>query len=360
MKQLLLSLLVLALATPACGDTVRITQDNLLAAVARAKPGDVIQLPAGSYALPPLKRIVKQGPPVIIEPMPGARVIIGPWLIIQSEGITLRGLEFRPLDKGYGLQVAQSKRIEVSDSLFEAATENQERAKGLQIKGSEEITVSKTRFRHLRYGLMGSDVKNLVISDSEFREIYGDAVRGWVNSSNIVIRGNYFTNIYIPNSQPTHVDAIQFWTVDAKYPISDVVIENNVYERGDGDPAQGVFLGNESMTPYERILIRNNAIVGSTWNGIWVVGGRDVTITGNLVQPMKWSARHAGKYDRVYPRIVVKAIEGGLVRGNIAKISKDDKTALPKIEKNSDAPIAAFGDYSAERNWVKSGGKSLK
>jgi len=360
MKRVLLGALVLALASPACGDTLRVNQANLVAAVSRAQPGDVIQLPAGEYALPPLKRIVKSGRPVIIEPMPGARVVVGPWLIIQSEGITLRGLEFRPLATGYALQVAQSKRIDVQNGVFEAAEADQEKARGLQIKDSEGVKVTNTRFRHLRYALMGSNVKDLLVEGNDFRNIYGDAMRGWVNSSNLVIRKNFFTDIYIPTASPTHVDAIQFWTVGATAPITDLLIENNVYQRGDGDPAQGIFLGNESMTPYERVTIRNNAIVGSTWNGIWVVGGKDVTITNNLVQHMKWSQRHGDEYDRVQPRIVVKAIEGGLVEGNTARIAKDPKTSLPKIGKNSDAPVAKFGDYTAQQAWIRSGGSSLK
>jgi hypothetical protein len=348
---LLAGLLWLAATSALAATPWPATPKAAIAALKAAAPGEVFQLPDGQVTLPALSGVLKAAPGIFIEPAPGAVVSAGPWLISASAGITVRGLTFTSLATGYAVQVAGSQRITFADDVFEAAVADREAARGLQIKSSQDITVERSRFRNLRYGLMGDHVDGFLAEDNDFRDIHGDAVRGWADSSHLTFRGTRCSDLYIPVADPTHVDCIQFWTAGATKGTTDLLIEGTVYTRGDGDPAQGVFLGNERSLPYERVTIRDNAIVGSTWNGIWVVIAKDVTITDNLVQHMAWSPRHAADYATVRPRIVIKSVDGGLVSGNAARIAVDAKTPLPPMSGNTEPADAAFGDYSALVAW---------
>jgi nitrous oxidase accessory protein NosD len=352
MRMFTILLAFLAVGSAACAKVLRPSSDDVSEAVRRAAPGDRIQLSSGVQRLVVIKK-TNTGPAIVIEPAPGARPILSGSLVSASEGLVIRGVEVQPGATGYGLQIAGATRIRVEDVTFAAAAEDREAARGLQIKNSRDIAVTGSRFRNLRYGLMGDGVSGLLVEGNDFRSIYGDGMRGWVNSDNIVIRGNTFTDHFIPTSNPTHVDAIQFWTVNAVRPTTDVLIERNTITRGDGDPMQGIFVGNEKAVPYERVTIRDNAIVGSTWNGIWLVAGKEIVIENNLVQPMEWAERHTAEFGHIVPRIVVKNIQGGSVRGNVARIAADRKAALPDMRDNRPPKTAAFGDLSTLKAWKK-------
>ena len=327
------------------------TPADVPGAIKAAQAGDVIQLPAGFSKLV-ISKVVNAGEPIVIE---GGADLAG-CMIADSEGFTIRGAAFgaekdASLTRArYGLQILRSSRITVDGCRFAAPVELQEFARGLQLRESSRIVVAGCVFERLRYGVGTQDVSRVQVANCRFASIFGDAIRGWVNSQHITISGNDFTDIIIP-AAGDHIDAIQFWTVGATKPTTDVLIEGNVYVRGEGDPAQGIFVGNERMIPFERVTIRGNAVVGSTWNGIWLVGGKDVVIEDNLVLPMAWAERHVAEYGHIAPRIVVKSIEGGAVRGNVARIASDPKTPLPPIEGNTEPAAAAFGDLAALKAW---------
>jgi hypothetical protein len=79
-----------------------------------------------------------------------------------------------------------------------------------------------------------------------------------------------------------HPDAIQFLTAGSKAPATDIRVTGNVVFRGEGQATQGIFLRDQVGTlPFERVTIADNLIVGTGYNGILVMGAKDLAITGN-------------------------------------------------------------------------------
>lgn len=323
---------------------------DLRAALAAAQSGDEIRLPAGQYKLPSLTAVQKD---VVISGEPGATVV-GGWVLTGCVGLTLRDLAIVSPLKGYGLQVKSSQRIRVERCAItgEAPEGSQPQGRGVQWTYCQEAAVVDCTFRRLRYGLMGSAVDKGEFSRNDLRDIWGDAMRGWSDSSDLLFEHNYATDLFIPTDVATHPDAFQFWTTNATKPTVGLTLRGNVYERGRGDPLQGLFLNDESGVGYRNVLIEGNAVVGPTWDGISVTGGRDIIVRDNLVQPVAFDpVRHASFIaEKVNPRIMIKR-SAGIVTGNLARLSIAKGQTGLTVEAGPEPALAEAGDLSTLRAW---------
>ena len=203
---------------------------------------------------------------------------------IAFEAVKVQGsLDGDPANDGYGMVIRFVSDFRVENSNFEQLT------RGLVISQADRILVKKNRFH---------DIKS---DGSNFAEV-----------TSVTIDGNHFTDFY--PAFPDHPDAIQFWTKSTSKASSDIIIRNNVILMGSGRGLQGIFLRDELITlPYSRVNISNNIIyVSDTYNGITVMGGRDVTVSRNTVVSMP--------DDKFLLRIRLENIDGGSVEGNVSDI----------------------------------------
>ncbi|MCW5760580.1 MAG: right-handed parallel beta-helix repeat-containing protein, partial [Phenylobacterium sp.] len=179
-------------------------------------------------------------------------------------------------------------------------------AGGLQVRSSTDVSITNSTFEQLYWGVSHLDDTRLTISDNEFHDLRMDGVRGG-GSSFVTIARNSFRDFHIKEGD--HGDVIQFWTTNTTSSAHDILIENNIFVRGDGYIVQGICLRDEvGDLPYEHVVIRGNLVAGATFNAITVGNSRDVTLEGNIVQ----------SFDDHDAYILLRNVSGATVDGNSA------------------------------------------
>src|SRR3546814_397544 len=80
-------------------------------------------------------------------------------------------------------------------------------------------------------------------------------------------------------------DLIQLWTTNTTESARNISITGNVFERGDGDIIQGIFLRDQSggKLPYQDVTISDNIVLGGMYNGISVGNANGLVMTDNVV-----------------------------------------------------------------------------
>ena len=151
------------------------------------------------------------------------------------------------------------------------------------IENTNSISVSNSTFYNLHDGLSHFNGDGLSVTNNSFYHLFDDGVRGG-GTSDVTISGNSFTDQHFDATDIAHPDAIQFWTTGTTAAVSNIIIANNTYTRGAGNPAQGIFFRDElGGLPYSNVKILNNTITGSLYNGIEVIDGTNFLISGNVV-----------------------------------------------------------------------------
>lgn len=258
---------------------------GLVAALKSAASGDVIQLAAGEYSPIALRGVNINGEVTITSQDPNAPAVLNGLTVRDCAGLTFRELEFKvdPAKADYPFLVFGSKNV-VLDNLHVHGTLDGDESNdiaALMIRESTNVSVTNSEFEQLRHGVAHIDCEQLTIADNYFHDIRTDGVRGG-GSSDVTISGNYFTNFHM--AEGDHADAIQFWTTNTTEPASDIVVSGNVIVRGNGDPIQGIFFRDQvGNLEFQNVRITDNLVVGGTYNGISVNGGRGVVISGNTV-----------------------------------------------------------------------------
>lgn len=257
---------------------------TLKTALSSAKAGDTILLQPGVYSVINLSKVNFTGEVTIASADSGRPAVLTGLEISNSSNLTFDGLEW---DTSRGVQakpfvVSGSKNIRFKDLDVHGSLNSnpQDDRTGLLIRGSDKVTVEGSTFHELQSGVAHLDCTNLSILDNTFDGIQMDGVRGG-GSSWVTIAGNSFTN-FRPESGD-HPDAIQFWTTNTTTSAHDITITDNVFLRGSGARAQGIFLGNEVNLPYDNVTISGNLMAGTMYNGIYVYKATDVTVTNNVV-----------------------------------------------------------------------------
>lgn len=266
------------------GRTVSTTA-GLLAAVAKAKPGDSIALAPGNYSGVLLRNISFADKPVVLKSVdPSRPAILKDLALINVSGLTLSGLELYagPSSGMFGFKVQQSRRITL-DRLVVHADRSVD-GKGispLMIRLSENVTVQDSEFHHVWHGVTMLDCRAVEIRGNRFHDLRTDAIRGG-GVSDLLVEDNVMTDFF--PEEKDHPDAIQLWSTNQTAAARNIVIRGNQVIRGKGKPAQGVFIRDTfDKLPFENVEISNNIIVGGLFNGIAIRGVKGAVIRGNQV-----------------------------------------------------------------------------
>jgi len=152
----------------------------------------------------------------------------------------------------------------------------------VQVRDSTDVSVSNSHFTNLGNGLSHLDSDRLTITNNTFNTIRVDGIHGG-GTSDVLIANNIFSSFY--RNPGEHPDAIQFWTTNTDSSAHDIVIRDNLIIRGDGNPMQGIFVGDESKGkhPFINLTITGNTVVGSMYNGIAVSQASHALISDNTV-----------------------------------------------------------------------------
>lgn len=323
------------------------TTAELVAALAKAKAGDVIQLASGTYSDVNLTGLNFSEAVRITSADPANPAVFTDLKINRSDGLSFSHihLEATAGSDNYIFLTAASKNISfdhmvISGQPGDAAYEQQP----FLMRDSSGITITNSEFTHAFNALNMWRNSDVTITDNIFHDIRCDGIRGSIYSD-ITIARNFFTDFHPRGAIGTtgdHADAIQLWTDGLNGPTTNVTISDNLFVRGDGLQIQGIFLRDTvGGMPFTDVTITGNTIIGGMYNGIAVMGGENVTITDNNVtglpdQP-SW--------------IRVTDVAGGTVADNIAtsymqtnvsgiKFSSNDK--ILSSNGNAEKALEAF------------------
>jgi hypothetical protein len=258
---------------------------QLVAALHGARGGDTILLAPGDYDGVKIENLSFDVPVVIRSADPARPAALKDLTLAGAGGLRFRGLEFvvNPSGPLIQFQALRSKDIEFAElyvhgSLDGDPTNDQ---LGILIRQSSNVTVRQSEFRQLRTGILHMNSENVVLANNFLHEIRTDGIDG-VGSSSVTISNNFFTNFHF--AEKDHPDAIQFWTRNATASVHDITVTGNVFLRGEGTAAQGIFFHDEvGHLPFQNVKIADNLIIGGLYNGINVDGAEGVQISGNKV-----------------------------------------------------------------------------
>jgi len=319
--------------------------------LAAARPGETILLKAGVYE-PILIAGVRAQRVTVASADPRKPAILTGLKVLNSSGLTFRDLEFQvPEGRVYVFQVQRGSRDIRFDRLnIHGVLDGNTDADGggLLIERSENISVTRSEFQELFFGIHHTGVTGLRISGNRFHDIRMDGIRGG-GSSKVLISDNSFRDFHPLGMGGTgdHADAIQFWTTNSTRSASDITVTRNDFVRGTGRHIQGIFLNDEvGNLPYRQVTITGNLIAGGEWNGVYVAGGAEVTIKDNVI---------AGFTD-MSSEIRLKNVDGVVVTGNSANayliantVTRAQVAGNVTAPKTDDAGRAAFAQWDRTR-----------
>lgn len=262
----------------------------LLSALRSAKSGDVIKLAAGNYSNVSLSNLQFNGNVTIQSADKNRPAVLSDLTLNNVRNLTVQDIEVaaNPAKGDNPIKVLSSTNI-VMDRMNVHGTLNNDSSDdvaGMLIRNSNSVTVKNSEFQELSFGLGHLDSNGLIFTGNNFHDIRSDGIRGG-GSSNVLIAENHFSDFYPIGAD--HPDAIQFWTTGTTRDVSNIVVRNNVIERGEGRQMQGIFLGNEINKTYSNVSITDNLLIGTGYNGIAVSGGKNIVIDNNDIVSIEGS-----------------------------------------------------------------------
>ena len=319
---------------------------TLLTAIQNAKPGDTIALVAGSYSTLSLTNVNIAGTVTITSADPGHPAVIAGVSVGFSSGLSFHDLEIT-MDIRTGTAVTVGNSHDISFGGLDVHGGFVGDGNGALVRNSNNVTIKDSEFHNIGTGISHINTSGVVINNNSIHDLQADAIHGG-GSSNITISGNQFTNFYPKVGD--HPDAIQFWTTYTTVSAHDIVIKDNVFVRGAGDPAQGIFMGNEWGLTYKNVTISGNAVVGGMYNGIAITMADNVHISGNLVE---------GFVD-MNSWISVTKSTAVQIDNNVAT-SYATSFSLPGVTTwaNSSISPGAIGDATLLNSWLVAHGTTL-
>ncbi len=281
----------------------------LKAALGVAQAGDSILLSPGAYDPVAIKDFRFAGVVTIASERLDAPATLTGLDLRNAQGLLFQDLEFviSPTKGANQFQVTDSADIQFNRLHVHGSLDGDpgNDMAGLELRTSQNITITKSEFQQLSYALGHRDLDGLRVTDSWFHDLRMDGVRG-SGTSNILIAGNRFTDFARVPVQD-HADAIQLWTSPTVAKVHDISIRDNLIDRANGTVLQGIFIRSpDGQRDFERVTIQGNMIVGGSYNGIAVLGATDVRVEANVV--LGFSDQKSW--------IRVDAIDGAVLTGN--------------------------------------------
>jgi hypothetical protein len=263
----------LGLVGQAAAQQTQATPSTLSARIAAAKSGETIVLAPGSYGPLNIGNRKFSGAGLVIEPRPGAKAVFTSIAVANSQGMTLKGLEVDIQSELFGVGVYNSDHIILTGLNIHAPPGKE--FNGMMLRNSTYVTVADSKLSLVGTGINFIDSDHVEILRNSLTDVQSDSIRG--ASSHVDVIGNHATNFH---PQPgDHPDFIQFWSTKETGPSTGNRIKDNVYERGAGDPVQGVFIGDN-----KDIVISGNALFGTMVNAIALAEVQGALVEDNFVQ----------------------------------------------------------------------------
>jgi hypothetical protein len=337
MPMRLLSLCLIASACSASAGTARThevaSRDALAGAIARAQDGDRIILAGGDYGDVDIRGKAWTSDVTLVSATPANPARFDTLTLNRVSHLTIKSIEIgRPLRAGEPSYAIFANLRNVNavtlDGVFIRGSLDDNPVNdgnGLNVVGSQRVTVKASRFEQLGRGIQMSGSTGLRLIGNDFRAMRSDGMN-FANVQQVLIDRNHFRDFFV--GEGDHPDAIQFWTLGTTKASTDIVISNNQVFQGQGAGTQGIFLTDQvGSLPYANVRIENNLLyVEDGYNGIMIGNGRQITISGNSVL--------SPPGDRETYWIRLDRVEGAVLRGNIADTLVNPNSRAVEIDGN--------------------------
>jgi Ca2+-binding RTX toxin-like protein len=257
----------------------------LLSVLKSAQSGDTILLEAGNYSGVNVKGLKFDGVVTIASKDPNDPAVLTGLSISGSEGLKFSNLEFDLSSPHtvWNLSIVNSKNIELNGlDIHGSLNDNPgDDRSAVLVRGSSDVRVLNSEFQQLDHGISMVASNGVRLEGNAFHDIRADGVIG-SGSSNVQVVDNTFTDFHPVDGD--HPDAIQFFTRNTTASAHDITISGNLIARGDGAIIQGIFVTDQvGNLPYQDLVITNNVLVGTMYNGIAVQNSENLLLSGNTV-----------------------------------------------------------------------------
>lgn len=345
-------------ALPASAADLHATTADLWNVAKASAPGDTINLAGGNYGVLNLYNMSKAAPGVIVQPEPGASVVMAGINLNITDGFTFRA--------GPGsFEVTPDPRTSWAVTFSGAATHFD----GLKIHGDCSNYIDAGNNGVIMRNATGGSITNnevyclatginhqnplnngdtIVISGNHLHQIRSDGIRG--QSSKVLISHNTGTDFHYAGAD--HPDWIQFWTTGLSAPLHDITIEFNDWRKGPGLPAQCIFVGNENKLPFQRVVIHDNICFGTFWHALSISYADSPVIYHNYIQGNTDSIQ-VGTTQVMVPWIGVFNSTNPKITNNTSTTFRYDSSTGVVESGSVTIKNAAPGDISGLTSWLK-------
>jgi hypothetical protein len=209
----------------------------------------------------------------------------------------------------------------------------------MMLRYDRDVTVEDCDIHDVSFGIAFLQSDHLKILRNNFTDLQVDSIRGSASYTEVI--GNHAQSFH---PQPgDHPDFIQFWAPGPGGRDKGNVIKDNVYQRGNGDVAQGIFIEDN-----DDIEISGNALLGSMYNAIALSRVSRAVVEDNFVQ----------SYDDMGARIITRGVSSDVtVRNNVTTDIvdyKEDGKPNPgyREEKNKLIRSVKIGETKDLQAWL--------
>jgi Ca2+-binding RTX toxin-like protein len=253
---------------------------SLIHTLSVARAGDTIRLASGNYGEVRLDGLRVAGGLAITSADPAHPAVLTYLSLTNCQGLTFADLEFNIRTGHLGVYANASSDIRLEHLDIHGVVDGDPTTDGtgVSIRDSSGVLIANSEFHDLGAGVGLLNAHGLIVVGNQFHHIRSDGISGTA-SNDLLISGNHFRDFF--PAADDHPDVVQLWT-SASRATRNVMIADNVFERGAGRVVQGIFLKPDGIG-FENVSITGNAIVGGMYQGISVTGAHGVTVADNLV-----------------------------------------------------------------------------
>jgi Ca2+-binding RTX toxin-like protein len=264
--------------------TVVSDSTQLLAALAVAAPGDIIELAPGNFGIVVLDGIRFPSTVTIRSLDPLSPATFDTLSIKNSSFLALDHIAVtHPLATGEpdwssALRIDKSDHISILNSEISGSADGNHTndGQGLLVLDSSHISIAGNNFHDLKTGVSVGRSEYVDVRDNTFIDIRSDGA-DLANVRHVVVDGNTFTNFHPAFALGDHPDMIQVWNDGSFGDMSDIVISNNTLSQGSGGNVQSIFIQGAVAAadgsippPAHDIVVEGNTIDSGAAQGIWL------------------------------------------------------------------------------------------
>ncbi|MBV1689555.1 right-handed parallel beta-helix repeat-containing protein [Novosphingobium sp. G106] len=155
---------------------------------------------------------------------------------------------------------------------------------GVYIHNSKQVSLKRLKVSLVSNGIRLIGTRQVVVADNIIHDFGSDAIQA-SDASQSVISGNYISSAH--PAPGDHPDGVQIFTLGNQTAQTDIVVKDNLIEKGAGGLMQGIFVTDETdRNPYANLEITNNIVIGSMYHGITIAGAASGSVRGNVVVPL--------------------------------------------------------------------------